>query len=155
VGIAHPRWLADAGHAHLFNRRQTFRSAPSGPGPAATLVASTVKEEKSMRKRLVWTWMLALCLILALSAAASQAASQDDFALIATCDVLFTAEDPADEEVPGDTDEDDADMANIYCCAHHGSCVSTTAAKCVAPRPDGYAGTAHATLLACHQAGCT
>ena len=118
-----------------------------------------------MKRVLVGTLMLAVCLLLG-GTASAQAATTDERELTALYNAIFVDAASADgegadadiavDDVDGDGDIDADDYAaggNVLCCASSGSCVrTTTVARCVG---EPYNGKVCADVPDCRSKGCT
>jgi hypothetical protein len=92
-----------------------------------------------MKRTMVWTMVLAAFLLFGATAPV-KAMPAGEAKLSALYNAIFTVSDadPA-EPAPGDPVDPDSDALaeNVYCCTQAGSCIKTTAAKCVSSPYNG------------------
>jgi hypothetical protein len=84
---------------------------------------------------MVWTMVLAACLLFGATAPV-KAMPADEAKLSVLYNAIFTASDADASGDPADADSD-ALAENVYCCTKAGSCIKTTADKCVSSTYDG------------------
>jgi hypothetical protein len=104
-----------------------------------------------MKRTMVWTMVLAACLLFGATAPV-KAMTADEAKLTALYNAIFTGSDaeplPAEPVDPAD----DTLVANVYCCTQAGSCIKTSAARCVSSTYNGVVCTG---VPDCRLHGCT